>query len=126
MKSVSPEKKKRPRQRACGRATQDKHSKIYLKNKFDKVRKSPAISAAVLSGLRVHAFLFLPDQKLSAEFAKKGRGVRGGLRFLRWPDEYFADERLRRLRYQHRHSVRHILRLQHLRGIFPGVRAQVG
>src|SRR5579872_3148942 len=48
------------------------------------------------------------------------------LRLLSWPQQNFTHERLRSLRHQHGHRVRHVIRLEHLVGIFACVRTKLG
>src|SRR5215472_15324434 len=47
-------------------------------------------------------------------------------RFLRWPQDHFAYEALRRLRDQHADDVAHVFRLQHLFERHARVRRKVG
>src|SRR3984957_9313109 len=44
---------------------------------------------------------------------------------LRWSQQNFADETLRRLRDDHLHHMSYVIRLQHLAGIFPGMRRKI-
>lgn len=52
------------------------------------------------------------------------RSLREYLRFLRWSYQDLTDKRLRGLRHQHGYGVGDVVRLEHLRGIFAGMRAQ--
>jgi hypothetical protein len=45
------------------------------------------------------------------------------LRFLRRPQKNLAHKRLRSLGHQHGYDVRHVVWLEHLRGVLAGVRA---
>src|SRR5258708_34476047 len=48
------------------------------------------------------------------------------LRFLRWPQQDFAGEGLRRLRHDHGYGMGCVRCLQHLLGIFSWMRAELG
>jgi len=101
------------------------HSVMRLDSFFVKALRCRAARGTVQFDADPQAFAALLFQSWQLLADRSVRATRG-LGLLGWAQQNLANKRLRGLRCQHGHDVRYVFRLQHLRGIFSGMRAQFG